>query len=245
MYVTIEDKKYIKALEKYKRQIKLIDLQEIDRNVSRKHSKFLEDILIDTINIIQYLILYGRQNEIAEYIKMHWSQLETWLHITNKEGTHPIKYNGLYNYHYENIGQIMGVPTPAKDAAFSDTEVAQLFEQIANKKKEQALVAVPFQTDYLKQLLEKDKLEANGDYMGISDKSVGKKLNAALNKIIIECINLYHQQKLTQKKIDQLFTRLHNRFEDDIFELDTEDRDYIKELIDEIAINMGFRNFVF
>jgi len=200
MYLTEEDKKHIKILEKFKRQIKLVELQEIDESIARKETKFLEDLLVSQVNMIQYNLRIGRRSEISSYIDISWPKLKYWLHKINEEGCFPIEYNGVFYYYFESIANIIGETTPARQEAFNSDKVAQLYKQVIQHRQEQKSLNLPFRIEELQKIQQRYKFAIKGDYNGISESDIGKKLDAALNILIQECINLFEAQKLTQKK---------------------------------------------
>ena len=244
MYLTEEDKKNIKILEKFKRQIKLVDLQEIDESIVRRETKFLEDLLVNQINVIQYELRIGRRSEISTYIDNSLPKLKYWLFKINEKGCFPTKYNGVFYYYFESIANIIGATTPAKEEAFPSDKVAQLSKEVIHNRQAHISQNLTFCKEELRKAQQKDKFAIDGDYNGISDFNVGKKLNAALNNLIEECINLFEVQKLTQRKVDQLLVKFQKKFDGVILELDSEDRDYLKKRIDEITYYCGFRNYI-
>ena len=214
-----EKSKSIKQeLQKIIKKNKLLCLKSILGSSKWKAIQFLERIIDDFCKTLIFLIDCERQSEIASFIEDNNSNLDYWITSYNEKSDFPKEYNGLYYYFISKASALVGFPSAyANKATWTETEVIEFYKKCGNKNQP------------------KETLKAEDFLQHLSGQSIGGELAQSIEKVVVECIQLYKSGTLKQRKFDAICQKFERKYEEEIFALDSEDKEQLSFTFDKLA----------
>jgi len=221
--------KYIKKeLQKIIKQDKLLCVKSICDSSKWKGIQFLEDLIDDLCKTLIHIINQERQNEIPTFIKEETEEnLVSWLTLHNSNLNFPSEYNGLFYFFIDKIFTLVEAPSESvSKKAWTRTEIKEFYKKIESIK------------------LKKEVSSTDDVFQYFSGKSFDFNLSQKIQDIVTNCIDLYNSGRLNQRMFSMICKKFKMKHEEEIFTLDSEDKEQLSLAFDRLAETLQLKNHV-